>query len=221
MVASISITYICTRALHSFIYFVHYCVDSTVISLLPKATFTLSIQPNLSLPGSHAPFTTAIDTFVTIGTHPFSPNFQTIPTLFYPLNRQFSFNSSCSTNLFVPNSIHSYHSYWTSRTLHFNNIEHSLFFSLHLPYQMSLSNTIMLAQLLHDTNTFHIYTELFIAQHTFQCSQCLTPLIYSGYHISFTSSIHCNLQPQAHETIYSNSQFILAYIRSAFTTLVH
>ena len=45
-----SITYICTRAGHSFPSFAHCRAASTVIPLLPKATSTPSIQPNLGLP---------------------------------------------------------------------------------------------------------------------------------------------------------------------------
>ena len=43
-------SYIRTRALHSFLSFAHCRAASTVSSLLPKATFTPSIQPNLGLP---------------------------------------------------------------------------------------------------------------------------------------------------------------------------
>ena len=44
-----SFIYTCTRALHSFRSFAHWRAASTVIPLLPKATFTPSIQPNLCL----------------------------------------------------------------------------------------------------------------------------------------------------------------------------
>ena len=39
---------------------------STVIPLLPKATFTLSIQPNLGLPRTRAPLSSAINTLLAI-----------------------------------------------------------------------------------------------------------------------------------------------------------
>ena len=45
-----SFSYMCTEALHSFRSFSHWRAASTVIPLLPKATFTPSIQPNLGLP---------------------------------------------------------------------------------------------------------------------------------------------------------------------------
>ena len=51
-----AIIYICTRAFHSF----HCRAASTIISLLPKATFTASIQPNLCLPRTGPSLTFAI-----------------------------------------------------------------------------------------------------------------------------------------------------------------
>ena len=45
-----SFSYICTIALHSFRFFAHCLTAFTVIPLLPKATFTPSVQPNLDLP---------------------------------------------------------------------------------------------------------------------------------------------------------------------------
>ena len=53
-----------TRALHSFLSLARRCVTSTVIPLLPKATFTPSIQPNLGLPRTHPPITSAIITLL-------------------------------------------------------------------------------------------------------------------------------------------------------------
>ena len=61
-----SFSYICTRALHSFRSFAHCRAASTVIPLLPKPTFTPSIQPNLSLPRTHPPLTPAINTLLAI-----------------------------------------------------------------------------------------------------------------------------------------------------------
>ena len=45
----VQITQICTRSLHSYLYFAHYYVTSLIIPLLPKATFTPSTQPNPDL----------------------------------------------------------------------------------------------------------------------------------------------------------------------------
>ena len=61
-----SVTYICTRDLHSFLSFVHCRAASTVIPLLPKATFTPFIQPNLGLPRTRPPLTSAITTILAI-----------------------------------------------------------------------------------------------------------------------------------------------------------
>ena len=59
--------YVCTRALHSFLSFAHCRAASTIIPLLPKPTFTPSIQPNLCLP-SHIrpPLTSAINPLLAI-----------------------------------------------------------------------------------------------------------------------------------------------------------
>ena len=64
MAVLISITYICTKALHSMLSSADCRAASTVIPLLPKATFTLSIQHNLGLSRTRAPLTSAIDAFL-------------------------------------------------------------------------------------------------------------------------------------------------------------
>ena len=61
-----SFSYICTRALHSFRSFAHCRAASTVIPLLPKATFTPSIQPNIGLPRTRPPLTSGINTLLAI-----------------------------------------------------------------------------------------------------------------------------------------------------------
>ena len=66
MAAWNSFSYICTRALHSFRSFAHCRAASTVIPLLPKATFTPSIQPNLGLPRTRPPKTSATNTILAI-----------------------------------------------------------------------------------------------------------------------------------------------------------
>ena len=72
MAAWNSFSYICTRAFHSFLSFAHCRAASTRFTLLPKATFTPSIQPTSvflapDLRHQH-----------TSGTHPFFPHAQTI-----------------------------------------------------------------------------------------------------------------------------------------------
>ena len=59
-----SFSYLCTRALYSYRSFAHWCAASTVIPLLPKATLTPSIQPNLGLPRTRPPLTSAIETLL-------------------------------------------------------------------------------------------------------------------------------------------------------------
>ena len=62
MAAWNSFSYICTRALHSFRFF----AASTAIPLLPTATFTPSIQPDLDLPSTRHPLTSSINTHLAI-----------------------------------------------------------------------------------------------------------------------------------------------------------
>ena len=76
-----SFSYICTMALLSFRSFAHRRAASTVIPLSPKATFTPSIQPNLGLPRTRPPLTSASNTLLLYGTHPFFPHAQTISIL--------------------------------------------------------------------------------------------------------------------------------------------
>ena len=58
--------------LHSFLSFTYCHAASTFTPLLPKATFTPSIQPNLGLPHAHLQRTSAINTLQAI---PYSPFF--------------------------------------------------------------------------------------------------------------------------------------------------
>ena len=53
--------YICSRALPSFLSFAHCRAASTVTPLLPTATFTPSIQPNLGPPRIHTLLTSAVN----------------------------------------------------------------------------------------------------------------------------------------------------------------
>ena len=66
MAAWNSFCYKCTRALHSFRSFAHWRAASTVIPLLPKATFTPSIQPNLCLPRTRPPLTSGNNNLLAI-----------------------------------------------------------------------------------------------------------------------------------------------------------
>ena len=73
-----SFSYICPRALHSFRSFMHWRAVYTVILLLPKATFTPSIQPNLGLLCTRPPLTSGINTLLAI---PYSSILSTCPNL--------------------------------------------------------------------------------------------------------------------------------------------
>ena len=84
-------------ALQSFLSFAHCSAASAVIPLLPKATFTPSIQPNLSLPRTRF----------------LNPSHLTVlmskPSQYSKIHstRQLPFYPSSSTHLFIPNFIHS------------------------------------------------------------------------------------------------------------------
>ena len=113
-----SIIYICTRALHSFLFHVHQ---------LPKANFTLSIQRSLCLPHTLPHLLTRFTPFYEcdnssiLSTCPNHPH-----TLIY-CTRQLLFDSSSSTHLFIPISIHSWHFQPNFSTT--SSLEHPLFIS--------------------------------------------------------------------------------------------
>ena len=75
-----SFSYLCTMALHSFRSIVHWQAASTVIPLLPEATFSPSIQPNLGLPRTRPPLPPS-PLFWPHDTHPFFLHIQTISIL--------------------------------------------------------------------------------------------------------------------------------------------
>ena len=146
MAALNSFSYICTRALHAFRSFAHCRAASTVTPLLPKATFTPSIQPNLRLPRTRPPLTSAINTLLAIrysSILSICPNH--LNTLWSALlANSLSIPALISYDLFIPNSIHSRHSNQTSQTLHLKNIP---FPSLHLNF---LKFTMLWSS--HETN---------------------------------------------------------------------
>ena len=84
MAAWNSFSYICTRALHSFLSFAHCPAASIVIPLLPKATFTPSIQPTLGLSHTRPPLTSAINTLLAIRYSSILSTAQTISILSDP-----------------------------------------------------------------------------------------------------------------------------------------
>ena len=143
MAVSISINYICTRALHSFLSSVHHWASSTVIPLLSKITLIQSIQPNLGLTRTRAPLTSAVETLLAmrsssiLSTYPNHLN--TVPICVNHLNTLWS---TLPPTLFLfepfyeplrPNSIHSCHSYHTSKTFHLKNTHSPSLCTSHTP----------------------------------------------------------------------------------------
>ena len=115
-----SFSYTCTRALHSFRSFTHCRSASTIIPLLPKATFTPSIQPNLSHPRTRPPLTSVINTLLAIRYSSILSIWANhLNTLWSALLSKYL---SIPAFLFVPNCIHLWHSTQTSQTLHLKNI---------------------------------------------------------------------------------------------------
>ena len=79
------IPYICTRALNTFLSCMNCRSASTVIPLLPKVTFTRSIQPNFGLPCPRVKLSFAIDTLLAIRYSSIFSSIETISTLSDPL----------------------------------------------------------------------------------------------------------------------------------------
>ena len=98
------------------------CAASTVISLLPKATFTPSIKPNLNLPRTRPPLPSAFNTLLAIR---YSSILSTCPNHLNTLRSALLANSlsiPAPAHLFISNSIHSRYSNQTSQTLHLKYI---------------------------------------------------------------------------------------------------
>ena len=133
MAALNSFSYICTRALHAFRSLAHCRAASTVIPLLPKATFTPSIQPNPRLPLTRPPLTSAINTLLAIryssilSTCPnhlntlwsaLLANSLSIPALLAPLHTQVAPDTQVTTDTYdminMTHRVHTWHiSYMT------------------------------------------------------------------------------------------------------------
>ena len=104
--------------------FAHWRAASTVIPLFSKATFTPSIQPNLGLPRTRPPLTSAISTLLAIR---YSSILSTCPN---HLNTLSFASALLADSLSIPallrtssfHTTHSWHSNQTFQTLHLNNI---------------------------------------------------------------------------------------------------
>ena len=95
-----SIIYTCTRDLHSIQSIAHYRASCSVIPLLSKATFTPSIQPNLTVP--------VLRLLPPYGTHPFSPCSNRPNTLWFTLLNKSLSVPALQSLFFIPDSIHSW-----------------------------------------------------------------------------------------------------------------
>ena len=149
-----SFSYICTRALHSFRWFEHCRAASTVIPLLPKATFTPSIQSYLGLHRTHPPLTSAINTLLAIQ---YSSILSTCPNHFNTLWSALLANSLSITALLHTSSFLTLCLYpFVILQPNFSNTssqEHSLSFSQHFAYPMPQLRTTPLVRLLLHINT--------------------------------------------------------------------
>ena len=151
-------------------------------ALLPKATFTLSIQPNLGLPGLELhllPPSTAVSFSHTVVIHSLHVSKPSQYFLIHSTN-SISITPPLSASSFLTLSIRVPKPYFSNTS----SQEHSLFFSLHFLYPLSMPHTMPTEQLLPNTDRFCIYTEFSITQHSFQGSIRLTPIILR------TTSIH-------------------------------
>ena len=131
-----------------------------------------------------------------------------------PSANSLNFYSSSSMHLLIPNyqfvsllanfSNTSYQKHAFKNMLHIKNMhKHAcILFHYALSYNMYLPNLIPVVKLLPHTNTFWIYNQSPIAQHTFWCSPMLIPLILFVYHDPFTSPIRCYLWFQALKTFH-------------------
>ena len=132
----------------------HIQCASTVIPLLPKATFAPSIQPNLGLPRTRPLPTSAINTIWAVR---YSSILSKCPNY---LNTHWSalLADSCS----IPALLHtsSFLSLFirdtqTKHLKHYISQEHSLSFSQHFSNSMPLLRTTLMVQLLLHLDTFH------------------------------------------------------------------
>ena len=194
MAAWNSFSYICTRAIHSFLSFAHCRAASAVILLLPKDTFTPSIQPNLGLPGTRPPLTSAINTL--LAAIQYSSILSTCPNYLNTLWSALLANSLSIPALLRTSSFLTLSIRDTPRN--FSNTssqEHSLSFSQQFSYAVPLLHTTPLVQLFLHIESFWLLSPILYCSEHFQRSLSSIPLIHSACHIPFTPSISCNLRP--------------------------
>ena len=181
MAVSNSIIFICSRALHSFLSIAalshrlhrHPSVaQGHLHTIHPTEPRSTPYSPSTYIRHQHL----SSHTVLFLSLH--------IPKPFqYSLIRstsQLAFYTSSPMHLFIPNSIHSWHSNQTSQTLHLKNI-HFLSLTLLIPH--ALLRTMPLVQLLLHIDTFSNLPQSSIVQHTFERSPRYIPLINSVHHI--------------------------------------
>ena len=172
-------------ALYPFLYFVHCGTASTIIPVLPRANFTQSIQPNLSLPHTRPPLTSAINTVLAIR---YSSILSTCPNHLNTL-WTIQLDNSFLFQLFL--TIHSWHCHQIYQTLHLKNFNFPSLSTFDTSYLCSIqcswyNYSFIWALLCRNPQST-------IAQHTVQSSLHFMPLIHYVYHIPFKSFTWCHL----------------------------
>ena len=140
-----------------------------------------SIQPNLGLPLTHPQHpssqTALIHSLHVSKQSQYSPIHST---------RQLPSYSSPSTNLFIPNSIHSWHSHQTSQKLHLENIHFPSLSTSHAPYAFAPYNVV--GAITPSYRHFVFIPNPLLHSTLFITPQALCPS-FIVYHIVFSSSI--------------------------------
>ena len=148
MAAPISITYIRTRASHSFLFSVHCRAASTVFILIPKGTI-ISVCPSLAL--HLLPITTHFSHTVPIHSLHVSKASPLADSLYPP-------------TLFIFQLFYEPLDSFLSLTIkHFRSSTFTLLLSALLITHVTSSYNEVFAQLLLHTDYFHIYTQSYIA----------------------------------------------------------
>ena len=143
-------------ALHSFLSSAPFRAATTVVSLLPKATFTLSIQPslglpsqpNLGLPSNRAPPTPSSTPFYLYIPHRFSPCSSHLNILSNNSTRQFSsIPALLQTSSFLTLSIRVTLTGYSStivciKILHLKHIHSSSLYTSHTPWLRTIKYMI-------------------------------------------------------------------------------
>ena len=159
--------------LYSFQSFAHCCAASLVIPLLPKAIFTPSIQPNLGLPHTRPPLTSAINTLLAIRySSILSTCLNHLNTLWSALlDNSLSIPALLRTSSFLTLSVTLQPSFSDT-----SSQEHSLSFSQYFSYPMPLLRTTPLVQLhLRIDTSWPLFLILYCSGHFLALTKLYTP----------------------------------------------